>query len=220
MRASMMPETALLLASAVSDLPQLERALSDLPGFRPADHTTLTATYYDTTAGRLKRDGLALQVRNQNGQYSQMVVKSVVNGEPPLAHQEWGDVIDGEVQDLPALNGSAHLPEVLSDPELRARFTTVVQRTLFLLEPDASTQIAGALDAGEIRTVEGEHAEPICEVGCGSNAVIQPCSTGRGCVFSKLRPCASSRAARLSVATGFLKTRPPSHRLNTPCRSA
>jgi triphosphatase len=161
----MMPKTALTLASTARDLLQLERALSDLPGFQPAEHTTLTSTYYDTSAGRLKRDGLALQVRNQNGRYNRMVIRAVVSREPPLAYHEWGDVTDGELQDLRALNASAHLTEVLSDPELRARFTTVVQRTLFLLEPDASTQIAGMLDAGEIRTVEGEHIDPICEVG-------------------------------------------------------
>jgi triphosphatase len=161
----MMPEAALTLASTVRDFPQLERALSDLPCFRPAEPTTLTSTYYDTTAGRLKRDGLALQVRHQNGQSAQMVISANVNGEPPLAYQGWGDVIDGERQDLRVLNGNAHLPEVLSDPELRARFTTVVQRTLFLFEPDASTQIAGTLDAGEIRTAEGQHTDPICEVG-------------------------------------------------------
>jgi triphosphatase len=161
----MMSKAALTLASAVGNLPRLEQALSDLPGFQPAEHTTLTSTYYDTAAGRLKRDGLALRVRDQNGHYSQMVICADIKGEPLLAHQEWGDPTDGEPPGLRALNGSTHLPEVLSDPELRARFTTVIKRTLFLLEPDASTQIAGTLDAGEIRTAEGEDTEPICEVG-------------------------------------------------------
>ena len=161
----MMSKAALTLASTVRDLPRLERALSDLPGFQPAERTTLRSTYYDTTAGRLKQDGLALQVQNQNGHYSQMVISADVHGEPLLAHQERADAIDGESPGLRALSASTHLPKVLSDPELRARFTTVVQRTLFLLQPDASTQIAGTLDAGEIRTAGGAHTEPICEVG-------------------------------------------------------
>jgi hypothetical protein len=113
---------------------------------------TLTSTYYETTAGRLKRDGLALQVRKQDDQCSPMVIMADLKGEPPLGRHECEDVIDGERQDLRALNGNAYLPEVFNDPELRARFTTVVQRTVFLLEPDASTQIAGMVDAGEIQT--------------------------------------------------------------------
>ena len=159
-----MPEIALTLASKAEDLPQLERALSDMAGAQPAERATLTSTYYDTTAGRLKRDGLALRVRKQDGQCTPMVIVEDLKGESPLARQECEDATDGERQD-PALNGNAHLPEVFSDPELRARFTTVVQRTLFLLEPDASTQIAGTVQAGKIQSTEGNRTESICEVG-------------------------------------------------------
>ena len=160
-----MPEVALILASKAEHLPQLERALSDMAGAQPAERVTLTSTYYDTTASRLKRDGLALQVRKQDGQCTTKVIMQGLKGEPPLAGQECEDVIDGERQDLRALNSSAHLPEVFSDPELRAQFTSVVQRTLFLLDPDASTQIAGTVDAGKIQTAEGDRTEPICELG-------------------------------------------------------
>jgi triphosphatase len=160
-----MPEVALTLASTARALPQIERALLDIAGAHPAERTTLTSTYYDTTVGRLKRDGLVLQVRKQNGQHTQMVTRADVRGEPPGALHELVDVMmDGERPDLRALNGNAHLPQVLSDPELCARFTTVMRRTLFLLEPDASTQIAGAIDEGEIQTAEDERTEPICEV--------------------------------------------------------
>jgi len=48
--------------------------------------------------------------------------------------------------------------------ELHARFTTRVRRTLFTLKPDASTQIEGALDEGEIRTADGKSVEPVSEV--------------------------------------------------------
>jgi triphosphatase len=161
----MRPEVGLRLASTAGDLPQLGQALLDMSGPKPAERTTLTSTYYDTAGGRLKRDGLVLQVRKQNGQFTRMVIRADVKGEQPLAHREWEYVIDGERPDLRAPDGSAHLPEVLSDPELRARFTTVVQRTQFVLEPDATTHIAGAVDEGEIRTAESERTEPICEVG-------------------------------------------------------
>jgi len=39
-----------------------------------------------------------------------------------------------------------------------------VQRRSCMLEPDTSTEIVGAVDKGEIRTVEGERTEPIHEV--------------------------------------------------------
>jgi len=47
---------------------------------------------------------------------------------------------------------------------LCARFTTRVRRTVFTLKPDASTQIDGALDEGEIRTADGKSVEPISEI--------------------------------------------------------
>jgi triphosphatase len=56
------------------------------------------------------------------------------------------------------------LPVGLTEAELRARFTILVRRTLFTLKPDASTQIDGALDEGEIRTADGKRGEPISEV--------------------------------------------------------
>jgi triphosphatase len=160
-----MPAVALTLASTARDLPQLKRALLAMAGAQPAERATLTSTYYDTTADRLKRDGLVLQVRKQNGQQTQMVIRTDVREEPLSSLQELADVMDGERPDLRALNGNAHLPEVLSDPELRARFTTVMRRTNFLLEPDAATQLAGAIDEGQIQTADNKGTEPICEVG-------------------------------------------------------
>jgi triphosphatase len=159
-----MPEVALTLALKACDLPQLERVLLDMAGSRPVEQTTVTSTYYDTTAGRLKQEGLALRVQEQDGQRTQIVMMAGVKGRRPFAQQEWEDVIDGGRQDLRALNGRARLPEVFSDPELSARFATAVQRTLFMLEPDGSTQIVGTLEAGEIRIAEATRTEPICEV--------------------------------------------------------
>jgi inorganic triphosphatase YgiF len=87
-----------------------------------------------------------------------------VKGEPALTSREWEDVIDGERPDLLAPNSSGYLPEALIRGELRARFTTAVERTLCMLNPDPSTEIVGAVDKGEIRTIEGEHTEPIYEI--------------------------------------------------------
>jgi CHAD domain-containing protein len=160
-----MSEVALTLALKASNLPQLERALSEIASAPSAEHNTIKSTYYDTTGGRLKREGLALRVQEQDGQHTQMVMLAGVSGRPPFADHEWEDLVDGGREALRPLSGRAHLPEVFSDPELRARFTTVVRHTLRMIEPDGSTQIAGTVETGEIRTAEGARTEPICEVG-------------------------------------------------------
>ena len=160
----MTPQVPLRLASTAGDLPELEQALLKMTGSNLTGRTTVTSTYYDTASGRLNHDGLALQVREQNGQHTQIVARTDAKGEPSLAPREWVDVIPGERPDLGAPNSSVHLPEAISPAELRARFTTTVQRTLCMLEPDSSTEILGAVDKGQIRTVEGERTEPIYEI--------------------------------------------------------
>jgi inorganic triphosphatase YgiF len=163
-QSSMIPGVALRLASTAGDLPQLEQALSGYGQPRPAERTTLRSTYYDTDAGALRQGGLVLRVREENGQYTQIVDRTGVEGKSPRECREWQDIIYREGPDLQAQNSGAHLPQTFSEAELRPLFTTVLQRTLFILEPDASTQIAGAVDNGEIRTIGGERSKSICEV--------------------------------------------------------
>jgi inorganic triphosphatase YgiF len=160
---TILPRVALRLTATADDLPQLEQALSEMEP-NGTERTTVTSTYYDTAAGGLDRVGLALQVQKQNGQYKQIVTTAELKEQPPLTLCEWEDFIGGERPDLGAPNSSVHLPKALNEAELQARFATVVQRTACTLEPDASTEIVGALDKGEIRTVEGEHTEPLYEV--------------------------------------------------------
>src|SRR5215469_8126575 len=81
-KAAGMSEVALTLALKACDLPQLERALLDMAGPRPAEHTTVTSTYYDTTAGRLKREGRALRVQEQDAQTPQVILRAGVRGGP------------------------------------------------------------------------------------------------------------------------------------------
>src|SRR5215813_15306855 len=128
-----MLEVELKLASSADDLRQLEQALLDMSGGRPPQRTTPTSTFYDTAAGKLKSNGLVLAVRQQNGRYVQTVNREAAQGEGRLARTDWEDVIDGEWPDLRAPNTRAHLPEAVGETELRARFTTVVQRSLFIL---------------------------------------------------------------------------------------
>ena len=158
------PRFALRLTSTAGDLPQLEQALLGMTGSNRSRRATLATTYYDTAAGRLSRNGIALQVRKQNGRYTQIVDKVEIKGEPLLTRFEWQDVIDGEHPDLRAPNSSTRLLEALGDAELCEQFSTALHRTSFMLQPDAATEIAASIDKGEIRTADSERTEPICEV--------------------------------------------------------
>ena len=79
----MVLEVGLKLASTAGDLWQLEQALLNMSGDRPAERTTLTSTYYDTAAGKLKRNGLVLQVQKHNGKYVQTVTEKTRGGKRP-----------------------------------------------------------------------------------------------------------------------------------------
>ena len=160
-----MPKEELKFASTASDLPLLKQALLKTTDNGRTTQTTLTSTYYDTAAASLRRAGLALRVQEQNRRYIQTVIAANVSGVPPLGCGECEDVIDSERPDPRALNCSAHLPETLGEAELLVQFTGVFRRTLFVLEPDGSTQIECALDEGELRTAASDRTEPICEVG-------------------------------------------------------
>jgi inorganic triphosphatase YgiF len=159
----MLDGKALKLATTIDDLPQVKQALRDLASQGHEARTTLTSTYYDTAAGRLKREGLVLCVDEQNRRYIQAVKAHRVTGATSLERGEWEHILAADQPDLRAPNGGgpSHAPR---ETELQARFTTVVRRTRFTLEPDASTGIEGALDEGEITTVGSERTEPISEL--------------------------------------------------------
>jgi inorganic triphosphatase YgiF len=155
---------ALKLATTVDDLPRVEQALLDMANKGHEARATLRSTYYDTVAGRLRREGLVLCVHEQDRRYIQTVKTDGISGTAFRRRGEWEDVIGAEQPDLDAPNSGPRLPAGLYATELRARFTTVVRRAQIMLEPDVSTQIDSVLDAGEIKTVEGNLSEPIREV--------------------------------------------------------
>jgi len=155
---------ALKLATTGDDLPRVEQALLDMANKGHEARATLRSTYYDTVAGRLRREGLVLCVHEQDRRYIQTVKTDGISGTAFRRRGEWEDVIGAEQPDLDAPNSGPRLPAGLYAAELRALFTTVVRRAQIMLEPDVSTQIDSVLDAGEIKTVEGNLSEPIREV--------------------------------------------------------
>jgi inorganic triphosphatase YgiF len=160
---TIMPQVELKLASTLNEIPHLKQSLLEMAGEGHATSREAFDTYYDT-ADALRREGFVLLVSERDNDHIQQVRTKEVWGITPPVASHWEDVIEGDRPKPWAPNSSAHLPIGLDYAELRARFTTRVRRTLFTLKPDASTQIEGALDEGEIRTSDGNSAEPISEV--------------------------------------------------------
>ena len=158
------PEVGLKLASTPNEMPHLKQSLLEMASDAHATCRKSFDTYYDTTDDKLRREGLVLLIAERDHDHVQKVSANEVRGKTPLVRGQWEDVIEGDQPSPRAPNSGPHLPPGLTEAELRVRFTTLVRRTLFTLKPDASTQIDGALDEGEIRTADGNSVEPISEV--------------------------------------------------------
>jgi len=158
------PEVELKLASTPNEMPHLKQSLLEMIGEGHATCRRSFDTYYDTADDKLRREGFVLLVGERDNDRIQLVSAKEIAGITPPVAGHWEDVIEGDRPNPWAPNSAAHLPMGLDYAELRARFTTRVQRTLFTLKPDASTQIEAALDAAEIRTSDGMSVEPISEV--------------------------------------------------------
>jgi triphosphatase len=161
---TIMPQVELKLTSTPDEMPHLKQSLLEMAGEGHATCRKSFDTYYDTADDELRRKGFVLLVGKRDSDHIQQVSTKEAWGMTPLVAGRWEDVIEGDRPNPWAPNGGAHLPIGLDYAELRARFTTRVRRTLFTLKPDASTQIEGALEEGEIRTSDGKSVEPISDV--------------------------------------------------------
>jgi inorganic triphosphatase YgiF len=159
-----MPEIELKLAAAPTDLSAVRRQLLKLAGRQRAARARLTSVYYDTADRQLQRQGLSLRVRQRNRRYLQTVKQENPHPSPLLVRGEWEDQVADARPDLRAPNSAAHLPEELTEAELRPVFATIVRRDTIGLALDDSTRIEAAVDEGEIQTAGSERSEPICEV--------------------------------------------------------
>src|SRR5215831_4404584 len=161
---TIMREGELKLASTPNEMPHLKHSLLGMAGDGHATCSKSFDTYYDTADDKLRREGVVLRVGKRDNAYVQKVSATEIRGITPSVAGEWEDVIEGDRPNPRAPNSGAHLPMGLDCAELHARFTTRVRRTLFTIQPDASTQIEGALEEGEIRSADGHSVEPISEV--------------------------------------------------------
>jgi triphosphatase len=153
-------EVELKLVVPRDDLPVLKRTLTAKAPEAVSTQERLIGTYYDTPDLALKKRGLTLRVREQNGQFTQ-TVKAVEPGAGDiLSRGEWEDAVADNRPEPSAAQSGPHLPQDLAG-DLRPIFVTEVARTIVDIEPVPGTAIEVAVDEGEIRIVDGDGNEPI-----------------------------------------------------------
>src|ERR1700739_1036787 len=105
----------------------------------------LVSTYYDTPDLALKRRGLTLRVREQEGRFIQTVKAGDLTNGDLLRRGEWEDELAENRPDPRASQSGMHLPNEIAD-DLRPLFATDVARTTVGIEPAATTRIEAAID--------------------------------------------------------------------------
>jgi len=128
-----------------------------------SSYSRLISTYYDTPSLALKRQGVSLRVREQDGRF----IQTVKAGDPScgdlLTRGEWEDELAESGPDPHAARSGEHLPNGIAG-DLQPLFATDVTRTTFAIEPAPATRIEAAIDQGEIRAAGGGGTEPISEI--------------------------------------------------------
>jgi triphosphatase len=156
-------EIELKLAIAGEDMPRIKKALLAMAGDARPSRSTLTSTYYDTSEFRLQRDERILRVRKEGRRFVQTVKAHHPDSGDLLERGEWEDQIGGAEPDLTAPRSGSQMQPIKPE-DLHPLFTTIVHRTVILLEPRTGTSIEVALDKGEIVAAVGEAREPISEI--------------------------------------------------------
>src|SRR5438128_1203649 len=140
-----------------------------------SSRSRLISTYYDTPDLALKRRGISLRVREQDGRFIQTVKTAGVGTGDLLSRGEWEDEVAENSPDPQATQSGGHLPDGIAE-NLRPLFATDVTRTSVAIEPAPATRIAAAIDEGEIRAAGRSGTEPISEIelelGSGDTAAL------------------------------------------------
>jgi triphosphatase len=141
----------------------LIRALAEMTPDSVSVPERLITTYHDTRDLALKRRGLTLRVREQDGGFIQTVRAADPAGAGMLSRGEWEDAIaDGRPDPRAPISG-AHLPDCAA-ADLRPLFLVDVIRTTFEVEPKPEARIEAAIDQGEVLVVGADVAEPVGEI--------------------------------------------------------
>ncbi len=191
---------------------------------RPQTHK-LSAVYFDTDDFALRKAGLVLRVRGEDGGFVQ-TVKSI-NGPNVATRTEIKDSVPELSPDIGQIGDKdvrRAIEKVTRKAELKPIFAVEMQRTSVVLTPKRGTEIEAAFDVGEIKTVgdrRGERApiaefelellkgDPIDLIGCareltaGLPLVLSfESKAARGYALAEDRADLPAVAARVTLAGG------------------
>ncbi|WP_207480081.1 CYTH and CHAD domain-containing protein [Arenibaculum pallidiluteum] len=124
----------------------------------------LESVYFDTEDRRLRRGGLSLRVRTQDGTHVQTLKAADGSTGPLFDRAEWEVPVPERRPDLVALDGEVRRARLagVEPSELKPAFSVEVRRAVRLLDlPGGSVEVA--IDEGEIRTADGR-CEPVAEL--------------------------------------------------------
>ena len=154
-----MSEIEFRLSAAPERIQELKRTLEQI------GPTSIRATtYYDSADLKLRRHGLNLRVREEEGRCVQTFKSNGFTGGSLLSTGEWEDVIAGDRPDFTAPETGPRMRAAITPDELRPLFKTIVHRTAIALEPRLLTRIEMTIDEGEIRDAKGDISESISEI--------------------------------------------------------
>jgi len=121
--------------------------------------------YFDTAEQALRQNGMALRLRRSGGQWSQTLKTAGVASGALSARGEWEEVLPGPQLDLSLLRETP-LAKLAGRDRLHLTlmpvFTTVFNRTIWLIEFSPGQRVEIALDQGNVRC--GEKSLAISEV--------------------------------------------------------
>ncbi|HSZ53849.1 MAG TPA: CHAD domain-containing protein [Caulobacteraceae bacterium] len=123
---------------------------------REPDREVLESTYFDTDQCSLRRAGLALRVRREDGRWLQ-TVKSSRTGDGALGRGEWEATTAGDEPDLDHARRTPAGRVLAKDGDLAPKFTVIVdRRTVPLQSPRGS--VSCSLDRGEVHAGGRAHS--------------------------------------------------------------
>jgi triphosphatase len=121
--------------------------------------------YFDTAEQALRQNGMALRLRRSGGRWSQTLKTAGVASGALSARGEWEEVLPGPQLDLSLLRETP-LAKLAGRDRLHLTlmpvFTTVFNRTIWLIEFSPGQRVEIALDQGNVRC--GEKSLAISEV--------------------------------------------------------
>ncbi|HUL95638.1 MAG TPA: CHAD domain-containing protein [Usitatibacter sp.] len=171
-------------------------ALAALPG-KPR-RTRMRSIYFDTPAGDLEKNGMALRLRREAGRWVQTLKAGAGGTGGVHSRGEWEFGRRGPTLDTSLLAGTpfASLGSEVA-AQLAPRFEVLFTREAWNVEPAAGSKLEVALDLGAVHAGTREHPIAEVEIECLEGAPAQAFElAGRLMAHVELRASRVSKAER------------------------